>query len=45
LHSRFQANIRETVRRIHDGQIRRIVAIEVNFLRGRYGEIRRSQNV
>ena len=37
LHSRFQANIRETVQRIHDGQIGRIVTIEENFLRGPYG--------
>ncbi len=37
LHSRFQANIRETIRRIHDGQIGEIVAIEENFLRGPYG--------
>ena len=37
LHSRFQANIQETVQRIHDGQIGRIVSIEENFLRGPYG--------
>jgi myo-inositol 2-dehydrogenase / D-chiro-inositol 1-dehydrogenase len=42
LHSRFQANIRETIRRIHDGQIGEIVAIEENFLRGPYGNTRRS---
>ena len=42
LHSRFQANIRETVRRIHDGQIGQIVAIEENFLRAPYGNTRRS---
>ena len=43
LHSRFQANIRETIRRIHDGQIGEIVAIEGNKLRpGPYGNTRRS---
>ncbi len=42
LHSRFQADIRETIRRIHDGQIGRIVAIEENFLRAPYGNTRRS---
>ncbi len=41
LHSRFQANIRETIRRIHDGQIGHIVAIEENFLRGPYGNTAR----
>ncbi len=45
LHSRFQANIRETVRRIHDGQIGEIVAIEENFLRGPYGNTVRPQGM
>lgn len=45
LHSRFQVNIRETVRRIHDGQIGEIVAIEENFLRGPYGNTTRSPNM
>jgi myo-inositol 2-dehydrogenase / D-chiro-inositol 1-dehydrogenase len=44
LHSRFQANIRETMQRIHDGQIGEIVAIEENFLRGPYGNTRRRRN-
>ncbi len=36
LQSRFQANIRETIQRVQDGQIGDIVAIEENFLRGPY---------
>ncbi len=45
LHSRFQANIRETVQRIHDGQIGEIVASEENFLRGPYGNTTRLPNM
>ena len=45
LHSRFQANIRETIRRIQDGQIGEIVAIEENFLRGPYGNTVRPEGV
>ncbi|MDY0170615.1 MAG: Gfo/Idh/MocA family oxidoreductase [Thermoguttaceae bacterium] len=45
LHCRFQANIRETVRRIHDGQIGEIVAIEENFLRGPYGNTVRPEGM
>ncbi len=37
LHSRHQPGYQETIRRIHDGAIGRIVAIEENFLRGPYG--------
>ena len=37
LQSRFHAGYRETVRRIHDGAIGDIVAIEENFLRAPYG--------
>jgi predicted dehydrogenase len=37
LHSRHQAGYQETMRRIHDGAIGQIVAIEENFLRGPYG--------
>ncbi len=45
LHSRFQANIRETVGRIHDGHIGDIVAIEENFLRGPYGNTVRPEGL
>jgi len=34
LHSRFHPGYRETIRRVHDGAIGEIVAIEENFLRG-----------
>ena len=37
LQSRFHPAIRETMQRIHDGQIGQIVAIEENWLRGPYG--------
>ena len=37
LHSRHQPGYQETMRRIHDGAIGEIVAIEENFLRGPYG--------
>jgi len=37
LHSRHQPGYQETIRRIHDGAIGQIVAIEENFLRGPYG--------
>jgi hypothetical protein len=36
LHNRFDAGVRETVQRIHDGQIGEVVAMEVNFLRAPY---------
>jgi predicted dehydrogenase len=36
LHNRFDAGVRETVQRIHDGQIGDVVAMEVNFLRAPY---------
>ncbi len=41
LHSRYHAGYAETVKRIHDGAIGDIVAIEENFLRGPYGVIDR----
>lgn len=42
LHSRYHTGHAETVqRRIHDGQIGDVVAIEENFLRGPYGVIDR----
>lgn len=36
LHNRFDQGVRETVQRIHDGQIGDIVSMEVNFLRDPY---------
>ena len=36
LHNRFDAGVRETVQRIHDGQIGDVVSMEVNFLRAPY---------
>lgn len=36
LHNRFDAGVRETIQRIHDGQIGDVVAMEVNFLRAPY---------
>ena len=41
LQSRFDPGYQETVRRIHDGAIGDVVAIEENFLRGPYGLHRR----
>ena len=41
LQSRFHTGYRETVKRIHDGAIGDIVAIEENFLRGPYGLYKR----
>ncbi len=37
LHSRHHPGYRETVKRVHDGAIGEIVAVEENFLRGPYG--------
>lgn len=37
LQSRYHAGYQETIKRIHDGAIGDIVAIEENFLRGPYG--------
>ncbi len=37
LQSRYHAAFRETMKRVHDGAIGEIVAIEENFLRGPYG--------
>jgi myo-inositol 2-dehydrogenase/D-chiro-inositol 1-dehydrogenase len=41
LHSRYHEGYAETVKRIHDGAIGDVVAIEENFLRGPYGVIQR----
>jgi len=41
LHSRHHVGYAETVQRIHDGAIGKVVAIEENFLRGPYGVIDR----
>ncbi len=41
LHSRYHTGYAETVKRIHDGAIGDVVAIEENFLRGPYGVIER----
>lgn len=41
LHSRHHAGYAETIRRIHDGEIGDVVALEENFLRGPYGVIGR----
>jgi myo-inositol 2-dehydrogenase / D-chiro-inositol 1-dehydrogenase len=37
LHSRHHPGYQETIKRVHDGAIGEIVAIEENFLRGPYG--------
>ena len=41
LHSRYHTGYAETVKRIHDGAIGDVIAIEENFLRGPYGVIDR----
>lgn len=41
LHSRYHTGYRETIQRIHDGAIGRIVALEENFLRAPYGILER----
>lgn len=41
LHSRYEPGFQEAIRRIQDGAIGEIVAIEENFLRGPYGLHRR----
>lgn len=41
LHNRFDLGVRETVQRIHDGEIGDVVAMEVNFLRAPYGLVER----
>lgn len=45
LQSRFQAAYRETMQRVLDGQIGKIVTIEENFIRGPYGETRRPEGM
>lgn len=41
LHNRFNLGVRETVQRIHDGDIGDVVSMEVNFLRGPYRLVER----
>ena len=45
LQSRFHPSIRETIQRIHDGQIGEIVTIEENWLRGPYGNTSRPEGM
>jgi myo-inositol 2-dehydrogenase / D-chiro-inositol 1-dehydrogenase len=45
LQSRFHPEIRETIQRVRDGQIGRIVSIEENFIRGPYGRTSRPQGI
>ena len=45
LHSRYHTGYAETVKRIHDGAIGDVVAIEENFLRGPYGVIQRKEGL
>jgi predicted dehydrogenase len=41
LHNRYDTGVRETMRRIHDGAIGDVVAMEVNFLRAPYVVVKR----
>jgi len=45
LHSRYHTGYAETIQRIHDGAIGKIVAIEENFLRGPYVVIERREGL
>ncbi|MHC4693315.1 MAG: Gfo/Idh/MocA family protein [Planctomycetota bacterium] len=45
LQSRYHLGYAETVKRIHDGAIGDVVAIEENFLRGPYGVIQRKEGL
>jgi len=45
LQSRFHPGYRETIQRVHDGQIGEIVSFEENFVRGPYGNTSRPQGV
>jgi len=45
LQSRYHTGYAETVRRIHDGAIGDVIAIEENFLRGPYGVIPRKEGL
>ncbi|MHC4282437.1 MAG: Gfo/Idh/MocA family protein [Planctomycetota bacterium] len=45
LHSRYHLGYAETVKRIQDGAIGDVVAIEENFLRGPYGVIQRKEGL
>jgi predicted dehydrogenase len=45
LQSRFHPAIRETIRRVLDGQIGEIISIEENFVRGPYGNTQRPQGL
>jgi len=44
LHSRHHFGYQETIKRVHDGAIGEIIAIEENFLRGPYGLYYRQPN-
>lgn len=44
LQSRFHPGYQETIKRVHDGAIGEIIAIEENFLRGPYGLYYRQPN-
>jgi len=45
LQSRFHPAYRETMQRVHDGQIGEIISFEENFVRGPYGNTARPHNV
>jgi predicted dehydrogenase len=45
LHSRYEVGFQEAIKRIHDGAIGDIVAIEENFLRGPYRLFHRQPNM
>jgi predicted dehydrogenase len=45
LQSRFTAPMRETIQRVHDGQIGQIISIEENYLRGPYGRTERPKDL
>ncbi|MBN1845065.1 MAG: Gfo/Idh/MocA family oxidoreductase [Sedimentisphaerales bacterium] len=45
LHSRYHTGYAETVQRIHDGAIGKVIAVEENFLRGPYGVIPRREGL
>jgi len=45
LQSRFHGAIRETIQRVHDGQIGDVVSFEENFVRGPYGNTNRPKGI
>jgi len=45
LQSRFHMGYRQTMQRVHDGEIGQIISIEENFLRGPYGHTERPQGM